>query len=43
MLVNSPGVEFPQTISKFRMSENENFVAACLRNPENEKLGIFKS
>ena len=39
MQENSPGAEFPSTISKFMKSMN--FVIACLLPSQNVKLGIF--
>ena len=40
MQANSSGAEFLSTISKFM--RRMNFVVACLRSPQNVKLGIFK-
>lgn len=31
MSVNSPGVEFLRTVTKFRETEKEKFVVVCLR------------
>ena len=39
MQTDSSGAEFLSTISKFRKRKIENVVVACLRPPQNEKLG----
>ena len=39
MQANTPGAEFLSTIYKFM--RRMNFVVACLRPPQNVKLGIF--